>query len=171
MKEYNPIPENLLHGTSIFYTWKELLDPNKYQRLPTGEYAIKRFKCNYNKYAPGIIFLINEENCLMEFDNDLNHLRNPLNINFDGRPEFMYGDFWISKKGSTCFRPNPSGDFVLIQNSWGGPFEKSRGTEYEEFSGDALYCRRTRSNGGGYGINYYIFRSNFTKTVDLDEIY
>lgn len=166
MANYNPIDFNKFNQSHARYVWDELSDPNKYTLLSNGEYLITR----YGKYQPGIVFLINEDNIDMDWERDMSKLKNPLNIRFNGHPEFMYGDFWISRKGSTCFRPNPSGEHILIRNSWGGCFDSTRGTEYEEISEDALYCRRARSNGGGCGNNYYVFRADFKKTVDLDEI-
>lgn len=153
-----------------FYTekqkqnWPEYFDKAVAIELVTGEKIIKR----YGKYNPGICFIMSDNNIDVEWKE---YDDNFLNIEFDASSvEWIPGDFWISKKGTSCFRPSEDGKHVLIKVHWGGCFESSRGEEYAEVKKLAVYARRAQSNGGGAGKNYYVFERDFRKEISLDDI-
>jgi hypothetical protein len=102
-----------------------------------------------------------------------NMLETFMNIKFDcSIIETIEGEFWISKKGTPCFRPKVLGPDILIETSWGGCFESSRGTEFEEISklNGCKYSKFAPSHGGGAGYCYYVFPRTYQKTIDIDEI-
>lgn len=153
-----------------FYTekqhqnWPEYFVKAAAIELVTGEKLIKR----YGKYNPGICFIMSDNNIDVEWKE---YDDNFLNIEFDASSvEWIPGDFWISKKGTSCFRPSEDGKHVLIKVHWGGCFESSRGEEYAEVKKLAVYARRAQSNGGGAGKNYYVFERDFRKEISLDDI-
>ena len=91
-----------------------------------------------------------------EFDlNEYNGPMNPLeffedyevpanmNIDFNGWTSFMFGDFWVSKKGDACFRPLDAvlAKHILVKVSWGGSYNHTRGREPSEVDQikDVLY--------------------------------
>ena len=146
-------------------TWPEYYSRAKVVELSNGETMIRRF----GKYMPNLIFLLSEENISVAWHrNDMEPLK--LNIEFDGDLEWMPGDFWVSKKGSNCFRPKQNGKDLLIKIDWGGPFIASRGTEYDSVKSKALYARRAPSNGGGEGYNFYVFPKDYVEIVNINEI-
>ncbi|NPV12619.1 MAG: hypothetical protein HPY57_12605 [Ignavibacteria bacterium] len=81
--------------------------------------------------------------------------------------EILRGRFFTSKKGSKVFEIL-SGDapHLLIKDSWGGAFEKSRGGVLPT---DGLYYRQASSNGGGQGNDYAVVPKEWKKKVSLDE--
>ena len=154
--------------TSAQQTWPEFFDINSSITLNNNERLIRR----YGKYEPGLAFILSDKNVDTGwYDMSYHHIE--LNIQFDSNKNEIYwmpGDYWISKKGTTCFRPNENGKHVLVKARWGGPFQSSRGTEYQEVKNKALYARRASSNGGGVGYNYYIFDKDFTNEVSIEDI-
>jgi hypothetical protein len=142
--------------------WPELFTENESITLTNGEELINR----YGKYQPNLTFLINEKNASMVWEN----VPKEININFDGDPLSLPGDYWVSKKGTHCFRPNPNGKHILVRVDWGGCFISSRGEEYEETKPLALFAKRASSNGGGTGYNFYIFDKNFRREVSIEDI-
>lgn len=144
-------------------TWPEYNDSQRSIKLMNGETLIRRF----GKYEPGICFVLSDETVSEYWRSEpLN-----LNLNFDAHDvSWMPGEFWISRKGSSCFRPKDNGPHILVRTNWGGCFEPSRGIEYLEVKEFAIYSRKAGSNGGGSGYNYYVFSRDFRKEVSLDDI-
>lgn len=133
-------------------TWPEYFDKTKTIELVNGEKLIRRYgKCN-----PGICFIMSNKNidiCWCKYDTNF------LNIEFDTTDiEWMPGDFWISKKGTSCFRPGLYGKHVLI---------KSTGNEYNKVKKDAVYSRHASADNCA-GVNYYIFNKDFHKEASID---
>ena len=67
----------------------------------------------FGKYQPNITFVDKKEMELnatgsliipLGFVMD-NEATDSMNMDFDGDAEFMFGDFWQSRKGGACFRP------------------------------------------------------------------
>ena len=145
-------------------TWPEYFDKTAAIELVNGEKLIRR----YRKDNPGICFIMSDNNIDVgwkEYDSNF------LNIEFDASGvEWLPGDFWISKKGTSCFRPGEDGKHVLIKTNWDDCFESSRGEEYDEVKKLAVYSRRASSNGGGAGKNYYVFEKGFRKEISLNDI-
>lgn len=151
--------------TAVKNIWPEYFEPTTIV-LTNGEKIIRR----YGKYQPGIAFFINEDNNTIGWL-DRNIHRLDLNIEFDASGiKWIPGDFWISKKGTKCFRPKENGEHVLVEASWGGCFDDTRGTEYNKVKDLAIYARCASSNGGGMGCNYYIFPREFHNELTEDDI-
>ena len=142
--------------------WPELFTENESVTLTNGEELINR----YGKYQPNLTFLINEKNASMVWEN----VPKEINIKFDGDPLTLPGDFWVSRKGTNCFRPNPNGKHILVRVDWGGCFISTRGDEYEDTKPLALFAKRASSNGGGTGYNFYVFDKNFRREVSIEDI-
>lgn len=129
----------------------------------------------FGKYMPNIVFVLKNEynSYLYEFEIITNDdIKNQLNIHWDGSPSIMYGKFWISKKGSKCFTPTSRelATHMLIENTWGGAFDHTRGREYENVSSISEYSRYTGSNGGGCGFCYYILKMGKKNVITIDDI-
>lgn len=131
----------------------------------------------FGKCMPNIVFVLkNEYNSYRyEFGRMPNDIKKDLNIHWDGwdgSPSIMYGKFWISKKGSKCFTPTSRelATHMLIENTWGGAFDHTRGREYENVSSISEYARRTSSNGGGCGFCYYIMKKETKNVITIDDI-
>ena len=160
----NPREEIIMNRYMQEQTWPEYFDDSALAIEVGGEKLIKR----YGKYNPGICFLLSDKNISTGWNN---YDTNFLNIDFDASSvKYMPGDFWTSKKGTSCFRPGENGKHLLVESNWGGCFQSSRGEEYDEVKKLSLYSRRASSNGGGVGTNYYIFKRDFRKELSLDDI-
>ena len=144
--------------------FKEIFD-DRALVLTNGEYLINR----YDKYDPGLTFIIHPSEENVEWTS-METSNTRLNIDWDGDPRFLVGDYWVSKKGTRCFRPNNDGNHLLVENEWGGCFNATRGNEYDELKKDSLYSKRSVSNGGGLGSNFYILPNGYRKTYSIDEI-
>ena len=134
--------------------------------FPNGEYLIRK----YGKYNPGLCVIVPQDNTVLPVMHTGSVF---MNIKFDCNMLMtIEGEFWISKKGTPCFRPKVLGPDILIETSWGGCFETSRGTEFEETSKmfGCKYSKYSPSNGGGFGNNYYIFPRNYYRNINIDEI-
>lgn len=113
-------------------------------QLDNGIFLLKEF----GKYLPNLCFLsplprLNWEKVL----------HTDFNLP-DGHLSVLKGDFFISKKGTKCFRVKPEGRHLLLQDNWGGPdYPRTRGYNLPE---DQLYFRRASSNGGGTGFDYAV---------------
>ena len=88
-------------------------------------------------------------------------------------PKFIFGDYWVSKKGTRCFRPKrpKEAKHLLIEVDWGGPFGGPRGqTQAYASSVGALYFRRASSNGGGVSKDYWVVPVGFKNRIVDPEI-
>lgn len=136
--------------------------------LSNGEYL----KEDYGKYSPNLTFVVGFEDIpyykYLELDNILDNI----NIKWDGEATVMYGDYWVSKKGTRCFRPRKKGDasHMLVKVSWQKGGERSTSGKNPEAEKYALYHRYARSNGGGTGNTYYVFEAGFVRPVSLEDI-
>lgn len=143
--------------------WPEIFNADPSVIFVTnGEVLCNRF----GKYQPNLCFVLNEENISDVWEDS----GNKYNINWDGDVVELRGDYWISKKGTKCFRPNKEGKHVLIRVDWGGCFNPTRGKEYSEIKNIAEYSVRASSNGGGNGYNFYVLPYGFHREVSIDEI-
>lgn len=136
----------------------------------------------FGKYRPNITFIISKEFDLDADGKPVNPLRyvsdrevtDSMNMNFDGDAEFMFGDFWVSKKGGACFRPkNPRvAKDLLVRVSWGGCFNSHRGTYSDEAKAieGIKYFRRASSNGGKAGNDFWVVPVGFARILHIDEI-
>ena len=120
----------------------------------------------YGKYNPQMTFLVTWETIQNFFWSKPDYF---MNVIFDGEPHFMYGDYWISRKGKHCFRPLPKdrAEHMLVKVEW----EREKGArginpELEEV---ALYSHRARSNGGGIGNTYYVLPKGYIHKEKLED--
>lgn len=136
----------------------------------------------FGKYCPNITFIVDKEAELDANGKPINPLHyssdhevtDSMNMDFDGDAEFMFGDFWRSKKGGVCFRPkNPEfAKDLLVRVSWGGCFNSHRGTYSDEANAieGIKYFRRASSNGGGAGNDFWVVPVGFFRVLHIDEV-
>lgn len=138
----------------------------------------------FGKYLPNLVFVLSKEFSLdkdgkptspIKFVRDVNITDN-MNLVFNGDPKILFGDYWISKKGSRCFRPkNPlDAKHLLAKVAWGGADEThgSRGNYPEDIPAGVLYFRHARSNAGGMGYDYWVipvdYHASYLGTEEYD---
>lgn len=118
---------------------------------------------SYGKYMPKLTFLIPKNYYpVWEEDSYLDVLAKKLNIEWEGTGiDCIFGNFYISKKGTKCFRilPKNKAHHVLIRNKWGGSTRSRRksSTFTEEDAKGNLYYHLGISHGGNMGRTYAIF--------------
>lgn len=138
----------------------------------------------FGKYMPNLVFVLSKEFSLdkdgkpispVRYVRDVNITDN-MNLVFNGDPKILFGDYWISRKGSRCFRPkNPlEAKHLLVKVSWGGADEThgSRGNYPEDIPAGVLYFRHARSNAGGMGYDYWVipvdYHASYLGTDEYD---
>lgn len=122
----------------------------------------------FGKYLPNLVFVLSKEFSLdkdgkptspVKYIRD-NNVTGNLNVVFNGDPKILFGDYWISKKGSRCFQPKSplEAKHLLVKVSWGGADEThgSRGNYPEDIPAGVLHFRHARSNAGGMGYDYWV---------------
>ena len=136
----------------------------------------------FGKYCPNTTFVVGKEVELDANGKPINPLHyssdcevtDSMNMDFDGDAEFMFGDFWRSKKGGACFRPKSPrvAKDLLVRVSWGGCFNSHRGTYSDEAKAieGVKYFRRASSNGGGAGYDYWVVPVGFFRVLHIDEV-
>ena len=138
----------------------------------------------FGKYLPNLVFVLSKEFSLdkdgkpispVRYVRDVNITDN-MNLVFNGDPKILFGDYWISKKGSRCFRPkNPmTASHLLIKVAWGGADEThgSRGNYPEDIPAGVLHFRHARSHAGGMGYDYWVipveYHASYLGTEEYD---
>ena len=122
----------------------------------------------YGKYNPQMTFLVTWDTIQhfywIEPDYDMN-------INFDGDPYIMYGDYWISRKGKNCFRPLPKdqAEHMLVKVDWEKGFFRASHGRNPELKEAALYYHRARSRGGGVGNTYYVLPKGYKNEEKIED--
>lgn len=120
---------------------------------------------HYGKYKSGLTIIVSSVDDFNFSKVNLNHM----NLGFDGDTEVLTGEFFVSKKGTKCFRVNPNGNQFLIRVDWGGSFNKTRGLR-DNPPKDNRYYRRATSNRGRSGYDYIVLDKNFKNSLSEDEI-
>ena len=133
--------------------------------LDNGDWLVK----HYEKYQSGLTILHKPDFNPFNFtgqqvDNE------SFNLHHEGSFRIINGEFFVSKKGTKCFRAYPDGDDQLVCHSWGGAFNTSRPYGKDTFGEDAKYYRNASSNGGGQGNEWVVLPRGWTKTVSEDDI-
>ena len=138
----------------------------------------------FGKYLPNLVFVLSKEFSLdkdgkpispVRYVRDVNITDN-LNLVFNGDPKILFGDYWISRKGSRCFRPKSplAAKHLLIKVAWGGADEThgSRGNYPEDIPAGVLHFRHARSNAGGMGYDYWVipvdYHASYLGTEEYD---
>ena len=138
----------------------------------------------FGKYLPNLVFVLSKEFSLdkdskpispVKYVRDVDITDN-LNLVFNGDPKILFGDYWISRKGSRCFRPKSplEAKHLLVKVSWGGADEThgSRGNYPEDIPAGVLYFRHARSNAGGMGYDYWVipvdYHASYLGTEEYD---
>jgi hypothetical protein len=98
------------------------------------------------------------------------------NIRFDADRELglqtVEGDFFISRKGTKCFRAKEDGKHIFLRVNWGGAFSDSRGDTPESLGieKDVLYFHKAKSHGKRLGVDYYIFPKGYQRVIKQEDI-
>jgi hypothetical protein len=162
-----PHKEALKSGNSLFvwergfYVCSEMMKlDEEYITLSNVMFLVNK----YGKYKPNLSF-ISQYPCVERFFKKIDSR----SLNLDrGDLSVIYGEFFVSKKGTKCFRIDPNGCHVLIRDDWGGAFDSYRGRAI--LNENALYERRASSNGGGCGYDYAIFPRDWKYCISVDDI-
>ena len=135
-------------------------DAEEHVNLTNGNVLMNR----YGKYQPNLTFVASEPYIMWD-----RIAATELNCNPDaGWFDVLYGTFFVSKKGTKCFRIDANGPHILIKDSWGGCFNKYRGYSLPE--NGSVYYHRASSNGGGCGYDYGIYPRNWMFTLNEEDI-
>ena len=131
--------------------------------LDNGQYLYRDF----GKYKSGLVFVLRDKWTPDEFLTP----STPSYFNLPaGDLDIVLGDFWVSKKGTPCFRPKSDGTHVLIRDAWGGCFNDYRGGVLPDTDSGALYYHRASSHGGGSGYDYCVVPYGWRVTLSEDDI-
>lgn len=138
----------------------------------------------FGKYLPNLVFVLSKEFSLDKDGKPISPVRyvrdvditDNLNLVFNGDPKIIFGDYWISRKGSRCFRPKSplEAKHLLVKVAWGGADEThgSRGNYPEDIPAGVLYFRHARSNAGGMGYDYWVipvdYHASYLGTDEYD---
>jgi len=132
----------------------------------------------FGKYRPDVTFIIPKEFAIDKNGNPIDptgfvsdrEITDNMNLDMSGDAKILFGDFWRSKKGGACFRPQDPmrAKHLLVCVSWGGAFSKTRGLHGEPKG--SLYFRSASSNGGGVGNDYVVLPVGFTRVIRDEEI-
>lgn len=138
----------------------------------------------FGKYLPNLVFVLSKEFSLDKDGKPVSPIKyvrdtditDDLNLVFNGDPKIIFGDYWISRKGSRCFRPKSplAAKHLLIKVAWGGADEThgSRGNYPEDIPAGVLYFRHARSNAGGMGYDYWVipvdYHASYLGTDEYD---
>ena len=136
----------------------------------------------FGKYQPNLGFIVNSND--PHYDKETGHLhifmdldlpeggssklREELNLKDSGVTARLYGDFFVSKKGTKMFRIKESGKDQLLQDDWGGCFNDYRGGVLPQEG--SLHYRRASSNGGGSGYDYAVYPREWKRTMSADDL-
>ena len=122
----------------------------------------------YGKYQPDITFEFSTKfmvgNTEDQYISDLKFrpfkkYTDGMNMDFDGDPQVLFGNFRTSQSGKPVFSITDPKDAknVMVRVGWGGAFDSTRGQHSDsEEAKDALYFHRASSNGGGVGYDFYV---------------
>lgn len=99
----NSNTENQLENT-VEERWFELYNGQSI-KVPNGDSLIRRF----GPEESGICFIINDDNKNVKWDNCFDEHGNIIT-----KMKAIFGEFWISKAGTSCFRPSEKGKYMFI---------------------------------------------------------
>ena len=138
----------------------------------------------FGKYLPNLVFVLSKEFSLDKDGKPVSPIKyvrdtditDDLNLVFNGDPKIIFGDYWISRKGSRCFRPKSplAAKHLLIKVAWGGADEThgSRGNYPEDIPAGVLYFRHARSHAGGMGYDHWVipveYHASYLGTEEYD---
>lgn len=135
-------------------------DAEEHVNLTNGNVLMNR----YGKYQPNLTFVASEPYIMWDRRD-----ASEFNCNPDaGWFDVIFGTYFVSKKGTNCFRIEANGKHILIKDSWGGCFNKYRGHSLPE--NEAIYYHRAGSNGGGCGYDYAIYKRDWMFTLNEEDI-
>lgn len=139
------------------------METNKIIKLNSGNYLVKR----YGKYDPHLCFISETE----EVESTETVDRSDLNL-ADGQFTVLYGNYFVSKKGTKCFKilPKEIAPHMLVRDDWGGCFNSYRGKTLPDETNGALYYYRAHSNGGGAGYDYSVLPKDWKFSLNEEDI-
>ena len=100
-------------------------------------------------------------------------LTDGMNLDFDGDAEILLGNYRLSQNGRPVFEVSTptKAKYVLPRVEWGGAFNRARGN-FDSYAKEvgATFFRRSSSNGGGYGNDYWILPVDFVHNMDSRDV-
>lgn len=130
--------------------------------LNDGSFLIK----DYDKYGSGLCILHSRPAFGYEY---VSCSKDDLNLP-NGSIDVLYGSFFVSKKGTKCFRVDKNGPHKLVRDDWGGAFNDYRGGSLPVEGKDVLYYKRAKSNGGGMGYDYVVVPRDWKNVLSVEDI-
>lgn len=135
----------------------------------------------YGKYDPNLCFVLDKYFHLTGNADPINPIEyigdkevsDNMNMDFNGTTSFMFGDYWVSKKGTKCFKIKPpvEAKHMLMRIDWGGAFNRTRGLNNDIVNSipEILYYHKASSNGAGTGYDYLVVPVGFSKSLYDEE--
>jgi hypothetical protein len=85
-----------------------------------------------------------------------------------GRLNYIEGDYWVSQKGTKCFKPKEGGKHLLIRDDWGGsPSEHGSGILKQL---NPIYYRYAPTNSGRSGRDFCVIEKGTKYKPNIEEI-
>jgi len=137
----------------------------------------------FGKYMPNLGFIVDPKdphvkNGMLTIFDVLDHptqeeggnrkLREELNLRDSSITGRVFGDYFVSKKGTKMFRIKADGKDQLLCDDWGGCFNDYRGGVLPQEG--SLHYRRASSNGGGCGCDYAVYPRDWKRTMTVDDL-
>ena len=135
--------------------------PDNRIKLEDGVFLFKE----YGKYMPNLSILSEDPEI-----NWISEKKSRFNLG-TGSVSYLIGDYFVSKKGTNCFRIKKDGKHMLLRDEWGGPnYPRTRGGILPKEGDDVFYYRRASSNGGGTGYDYSIVPNKWEYKLSILDI-
>lgn len=139
-----------------------VVDTEGVVELNDGSFLIK----DYEKYGSGLCILHSHPAFGYEY---VSCGKDDLNLS-SGSFDVLYGAYFVSKKGTKCFRVDKNGPHKLVRDDWGGAFNDYRGGSLPVEGKDVLYYKRAKSNGGGMGYDYVVVPRDWKNVLSVEDI-
>ena len=82
----------------------------------------------------------------------------------------VYGEYFITKKGTKCFRVNPNGKHMMLRGFYGGAMRCADLLYDVRNNPEVIYHKDASSNGGGLGYRYLIVPRDWKQSLSEDDI-
>ena len=130
----------------------------------------------FQRYEPGLCFVLDEYIKNIEREDfslwtealptlDAVAVSERINYSLTYATKIVPGDYWVSKKGTRCFKIKKRGyRNILILNEWNCP-GKSEWPGLEDY---AVYHKKARTNSGRTGYTYTVVPANTHVAISIN---